>query len=75
MSLMLLFAAAILASEPPPPPRPAAAVAQATATVRVIRAVTLKLDGSANDEAPAPRNAVVASADGSRRSVKIIEFQ
>ena len=70
---MLLFAAAILASDPPP--RPASAVVQATATVRVIRAVTLKLDGSANDEAPAPRNAVVASADGSRRSVKIIEFQ
>ena len=74
MSLMLLFAAAILAADPPPP-RQASVVAQATATVRVIRAVTLKLDGSANDEAPAPRNAVVASADGSRRSVKLIEFQ
>ena len=73
MSLMLLFAAVILAADPPP--RPASAVAQATATVRVIRAVMLKLDGSPNDEAPAPRNAVVASADDTRHSVKLIEFQ
>ena len=74
MSLMLLFAAAILAADPPPP-RQAAAVAQATATVRVIRAVTLKLDGSANDEAPAPRNALIASAEGTHRPIKLIEFQ
>ena len=74
MSLMLLFAAAILAADPPPP-RQASAVAQATATVRVIRAVTLKLDGSANDEAPAPRNALIASADGTHRPIKLIEFQ
>ena len=74
MSLMLLFAAAILAADPPPP-RQASVVAQATATVRVIRAVTLKLDGSANDEAPAPRNALIASADGTHRPIKLIEFQ
>lgn len=73
MSLMLLFAAAILAADPPP--RPTAAVAQATATVRIVRAVSLKLDGSPNAEAPAPRTAMLRSADGSRRSVKLIEFQ
>ena len=73
MSPMLLFAAAILAADPPP--RPASAVAQATATIRVIRAVPLKLDGSTNVDAPAPRAAMLISADGSRRSVKLIEFQ
>jgi hypothetical protein len=70
---MLLFAAAILAADPPP--RPSPAVVQASATVRVIRAVTLKLDGSRNDEAPAPRSATLTSADGTRRPVKLIEFQ
>ena len=74
MSLMLLFAAAALVADLPPP-RPAAAVAQATVTIRVIRAVALKLDGSPNGEAPAPRNALIQSADGSRQSAKLIEFQ
>ena len=73
MSPMLFIAAAILAADSPP--RPSGAVAQATATVRVIRAVTLKLDGSANAEAPAPRAAMLIAADGTRRSVKLIEFQ
>lgn len=70
---MLLLAAAIIAVEPPP--RPASAAAQATATIRVIRAVTLKLDGSGNDAAPRARAAFVKSPDGSRQPVKLIEFQ
>jgi len=73
MSLMLLFAAAILAADPPP--RPASAVAQAMATVRIVRAVTLKLDGSTNEDAPAPRTAMLTSADGTHKPVKLIEFQ
>jgi hypothetical protein len=73
MTPMLLVAAAILAAEPPR--RPSGAVAQATATIRIVRAVTLKLDGSLNDEAPAPRTAVMRSVDGAKQSVKLIEFQ
>ena len=74
MSLMLFMAAAIAVSEPPLP-RPASAVAQATVSIRIIRAVTLKLDGSTNDEAPAARPTVLTLADGSRQPAKLIEFQ
>ena len=74
MSHMLLLAAAALVADLPPS-RPVSAVAQATATIRVIRAVTLKLDGSRNDEGPAPRKAMIVTADGSRQPVKLIEFQ
>jgi len=70
---MLLLAAALMASPPPPPSH--GAVAQATATVRVISAVRLQLDGSRNADAPRPRQAEVRSRDGIVRTVKLIEFQ
>jgi len=70
---MIILAAAALAMEAPQS-RLAASV-QATATIRVLRAVTLKLDGSPNADAPPPRDAVIASADGTRQTAKLIDFQ
>jgi hypothetical protein len=73
MVSMLFLAAAALAITSPPPP--VSAVAQATATIRVITGVTLKLDGSPNPNAPSARDSLVKSADGTRRPAKLIEFQ
>jgi hypothetical protein len=70
---MLLLAAALIAS--PPAPGPTRGTAQATATVRVISAVRVKLDGSHNADSPRPRRAEVRSPDGTVRTVKLIEFQ
>lgn len=71
---MVLLAAAALAATPPQP-HPVSAVAQATATIRVISAVQLKLDGTSNPGAPPPRDSVVKAADGSVQRAKLIEFQ
>jgi hypothetical protein len=70
---MFVLAAAALATMPPP--SRTSATAQATATIRVMRAVELKLDGSPNPGAPPPRDSQVRSADGSSQSLKVIEFQ
>jgi len=70
---MLLLAAASLAASPPP--RPAVTVAQASATIRVISAVRLRLDGSPNSDAPPPRPTMLRAADGTTQSIKLIEFQ
>jgi hypothetical protein len=48
---------------------------QATATIRVIRGVVVKLDGSSNPDAPSARDSLVKSADGSTQQLKLIEFQ
>jgi hypothetical protein len=74
MPMMVLLAAAALAATPPQP-RPAAAVAQATATIRIVAAVTLKLDGSVHTGAPRPRECIVRMADGTTQRAKLIEFQ
>jgi hypothetical protein len=50
-------------------------MAQATATIRVVAAVRLKLDGSDNPGAPPARNAVLRSSDGTAQPAKLIEFQ
>jgi hypothetical protein len=71
---MLLIAAATLAVSTPPP-RPAGAVAQAIATVRILSAVELKLDGSPNEDAPAIRDSRLRAADGTAEQAKVIEFQ
>lgn len=70
---MLLLAAATLVTAPPPP-RVSASV-QATATIRVVSGVTLKLDGSPNPDAPPAREIVLKAADGSTQPMKVIEFQ
>jgi hypothetical protein len=73
--MLLLAAAAVAATAAPPAPLRLTATVQATATIRVIQAVVLKLDGSANAGAPPPREVVVRAADGSEQRVKVIEFQ
>ena len=70
---MLLFAAAALA--PPSSVSRTSASVQATATIRIVRAVALKLDGSFNPDAPPARISVVKASDGSILHVKVIEFQ
>ena len=70
---MIMLAAAVLAVQAPH--QGLTATVQATATIRVLRAVTLKLDGSPNPDAPPPRDAVIATADGARQSAKLIDFQ
>ena len=71
---MFLIAAAVLATAPTPPQAPSVTV-QATATIRIIASVRLKLDGSNNEGAPPPRNAVLRFADGTNQPAKLIEFQ
>jgi hypothetical protein len=73
MAPMVLLAAVALATMTPAPRLPA--VAQATATIRIVTGVRLKLDGSANAGAPAARDSTAKSADGTSRAIKVIEFQ
>jgi hypothetical protein len=72
---MLLLAAAAAIAPMPATGHPVSASVQATATIRVVQGVTLKLDGSANADAPTARNAVVRSSDGTTEQMKLIEFQ
>jgi hypothetical protein len=73
MAPMLMFAAAALATTLPEPR--GSAVAQATATIRVVTGVRLKLDGSPNPNAPAARDSIVRAPDGTSQAAKLIEFQ
>ena len=73
MLQMIILAAAALAAKVPQ--SRLTATTQATATIRVLRAVTLKLDGSPNPYAPPVRNSRMAAADGTRHPAKIIDFQ
>jgi hypothetical protein len=59
----------------PPHPRPVAATVQATATIRIVTAVRLKLDSSTNEDAPPLRDTQVRLSDGSFEPAKLIEFQ
>ena len=70
---MVFLVAAALATLPPAP-RPSA-VAEATVTIRVVTGVRLKLDGSANMDAPAARDSTAKSPDGTNQPIKVIEFQ
>ena len=74
---MVLLAAAALATSlaAPSPPRPTGAVVQATATIRVISGVALKLDAPANPGAPPSRNSLIRASDGSLTPAKLIEFE
>jgi hypothetical protein len=53
--MIALFALAVAASATPPAPLSTGPVVQARATVRIVSGVRLKLDGSANGDAPRPR--------------------
>ena len=74
MPPMLLIAVATLAALTAPP-QPTGAVAKATATIRIVRGVELKLDGSPNQDAPAARVSRLRAADGTIQQAKLIEFQ
>ena len=71
---MLLIAAAALASVSTPV-TPPSATAQATATIRVLAAVRLRLDATVNPGAPDARDAVVRQGDGTAEAARLIEFQ
>jgi hypothetical protein len=72
MVMVLLLAAALATAPPPPVPSTAA---QATATIRVLTGVRLKFDAATNPGAPPARDQVLRLSDGTRQSVKLIEFQ
>jgi len=73
--MLLLAAVPLAASAPQDAPRHSTgAVAQATATVRVISGVRVQLDGQPSPDAPIARDTVVHT-DGAVRTVKLIEFE
>jgi hypothetical protein len=72
---MLLIAAAALLAAPSDPRSATSAVAQATATIRILSAVQLKLDAPNNPGAPPSRESLIHAADGTIKPAKLIEFQ
>jgi hypothetical protein len=73
--MMILLAAIALAASPPPQRHASAAVAQATATIRIVSAVRISFDAPRNDGAPPARDARLKSRDGVIEPAKLIEFQ
>jgi hypothetical protein len=71
--MVLIALAALVAS--PQQSRPFTAVAQATATIRIVSAVRLKWDAAVNPGAPPSRDCLIRSSDGSIQPAKLIEFQ
>jgi hypothetical protein len=73
--LVLAALAATVAHAPVNDERPRARVSvEATATVRIISGVHLKLDSTTNKDAPPARDSVV-TADGTPRKARLIEFE
>lgn len=70
---MLLIAAALATSLSQPPMM--VARARATASIRVVEAVRLHLDGTPNAQAPKPRLASIRNRDGEIITANLIEFQ
>jgi hypothetical protein len=74
--MLWLVASAAALSAPVQPPRwaPSGAVAQATASVRIISGVRLKF-GDENPQAPKARDRKVRTEDGLVRPARLIEFE
>jgi hypothetical protein len=72
--MLWLAASAAIAAATPAPSGPVPVVAQATATVRIISGVRLKLDSPTNSDAPRAHDATV-TADGNPRPARLIEFE
>jgi hypothetical protein len=73
--MMMLLAAAALAASPSAGALPASrAVAQARATVRIVRAVRVSFDGRPADDLPPARRSKIGTADGPR-TAQLIEFE
>ena len=72
--MLTLLASAILASAPQAGPvRP---LVQAQATVRIVRGVTLRLDGRSNPDAPPPRSVMIELERGTAKvAASLIEFE
>lgn len=71
---MLLFAAAIAASAPAGSRSAPVVVADATATVRILSGVRLKLDSPTNKDAPRAHDSKIR-ADGKDQPARLIEFE
>jgi hypothetical protein len=75
---MFLFAAAAVAAATapaPPPPEPRAPVAaEATASVRIVAGVRLRLDSPTNPDAPPAHDSTVKT-DGTPQLARLIEFE
>lgn len=72
--MLALAALAMAASAPQPTPVSIGPEVQARATVRIVSGVRLKLDGSVNVDAPAPRDTMVQSL-GEPQPARLIEFE
>ena len=72
--MMLWLAAAAVAASTPQPTGPAPVVVQATATVRILSGVRLKLDSTTNTDAPLAHDTMVKT-DGTQQPARLIEFQ
>lgn len=72
--MLFLAAAAAIATPQPASSRPVPVAAQATATVRIISGVRLKLDSPTNPGAPPARDSKVTTDSGTRPA-RLIEFQ
>ncbi|HEX5258294.1 MAG TPA: hypothetical protein VFW35_05880 [Sphingomicrobium sp.] len=72
--MMLWLAVAALAASAPQSSGPAPVVVQATATVRILSGVRLKLDSPTNTDAPRAHETVVKT-DGTQQPARLIEFQ
>lgn len=73
--LLLAAAAAIAAHAPANDAAPRQrVVAEATATVRIISGVRLKLDSATNEDAPSAHDSIV-TADGTPHKARLIEFE
>ena len=71
---VLAAAAAIVAHTPPVEARTPRVEAAATATVRIVSGVRLKLGSVENADAPPAHDSMV-TADGTPRKAKLIEFE
>ena len=72
--MMLWLAAAAVAASTPQSSGPAPVVVQATATVRILSGVRLKLDSPTNTDAPLAHDTAVKT-DGTQQPARLIEFQ
>jgi len=73
--MVILAATAAALATPQSSGHPVSAAVQATATIRIVTGVSLKLDAPVNPGAPPSRDTVIHAADGSSAPAKLIEFQ
>jgi hypothetical protein len=72
--MFLFIAAAAIAAHAPANSAAPPVIAEATATVRIISGVRLKLDSTENKDAPRAHDAMV-TADGTPHRARLIEFE